>query len=94
MLPKRIEDWLVQHTPPCKEVTQTISESMDRPIGLRRRIMVRLHFLICKWCLRYQQQLKFIRKTLRRDPQNLEQNATLSPEARERMKSSLNPKDH
>jgi hypothetical protein len=94
MLPKRIEDWLVQHTPTCRDVTQSISESLDRPIGLRRRIAVRLHFWICKWCLRYQQQLKFIRKTLRREPQKLEQNTTLSPGARERIKNSLDSKNH
>ncbi len=58
------------------------------------RIKMSLHFLICKWCLRYKKQLFFIKKMLKLHPEKIEENVStfLSPEARERLKRSLNPK--
>jgi len=50
----------------CKDVTQLISESMDRPLPLRKRIGMRLHLLMCKFCSRYERQLLLIRETVRR----------------------------
>jgi hypothetical protein len=86
--------WLIRLTPPCSEVVRLISESMDHPLPLGKRISVRLHFLICKWCERYRQQLLFIRNALRRHPEKLEGQdqppfAALSPEVRERIKRAL-----
>ena len=50
----------------CKDVTRLISESMDRSLPLGKRIGVRLHILICKFCARYERQLLQIRETVRR----------------------------
>jgi len=50
----------------CKDVTQLLSESMDRSLPLGKRIGVRLHLLICKFCARYERQLLQIRETVRR----------------------------
>jgi hypothetical protein len=50
----------------CKDVTQLLSESMDRSLPLGKRIGVRLHLLICKLCARYERQLLQIRETVRR----------------------------
>ena len=50
----------------CKDVTQLISESMDHSLPLGRRIGVRFHLLICKFCARYERQLLQIRETVRR----------------------------
>ena len=93
MRPAWLKNWLIRSTPPCREVVRLLSEAMDRPIPLRRRIAVRLHFLICKWCERYQKQIELIRALLRRDdPSSLEEappdahGPRLSEEARERLK--------
>ncbi|MBI3611198.1 MAG: zf-HC2 domain-containing protein [Nitrospirae bacterium] len=92
MRPAWLENWLIRNTPPCREVVRILSDAMDRPIPLRRRIAVRLHFLICQWCERYQKQIRLIRTLLRReesisppDTPNTS-NARLSDEARERLK--------
>jgi hypothetical protein len=93
MRPVWLEEWLIRNTPSCREVVRIISDEMDRPISLRRRIGARLHFLICSWCHRYQKQLDLIRTYLRAaqpdsssdesvDPSD----ARLSDEARERLK--------
>ncbi len=50
----------------CKDVTQLLSESMDASLPIGKRIGVRLHLLICKFCLRYKRQLLLIRETVRR----------------------------
>ena len=39
---------------------------MDRSLPLGKRIGVRLHLLICKFCVRYERQLLQIRETVRR----------------------------
>src|SRR3990172_6287488 len=62
-----LKNWLIRNTPSCREVVRMLSDAMDRPIPLRRRIAVRLHFLICKWCERYQKQIGLIRTLLRRE---------------------------
>ena len=78
----------------CKDVTRLISESMDRQLPLRKRIGVRVHLLICKFCARYERQLLQIRETVRHLAATEEKpgepyGETLSEEARERIGKSL-----
>lgn len=44
-----------------------ISQSMDRPLGLRERLQVKLHLLLCAWCGRYLMQIKLLRQLLREE---------------------------
>jgi len=78
----------------CKDVTRLISDSMDRSLPLGKRIGVRLHLMICRFCARYERQLLLIRDTVRRiadppDPPAALPLEALSPEARERILRSL-----
>ena len=86
--------WLIRITPSCEDMTRLLSEAMDRPLPLGIRIKMRLHFLICKWCERYKNQLLFLRQALRRDPDKVEgvgaaSPASLSPEAKDRLKRAI-----
>lgn len=78
----------------CRDVTRLISDSMDRSLPLGKRIGVRLHLMMCRFCARYERQLLLIRDTVRRiaappdDPPAIFPE-TLSPEARERIRKSL-----
>ena len=45
----------------CKEISQLVSESMDRKLPLYRRLGIRFHLMMCKLCTRYEKQLQFIR---------------------------------
>jgi hypothetical protein len=78
----------------CKDVTQLISESMDRSLPLGKRIGVRIHLLMCRLCARYERQLLLIRETVRRltaaeeTPEGLFF-GPLSEDARERIRQSL-----
>ena len=78
----------------CRDVTQLISESMDTSLPIGKRIGVRFHLLMCKFCARYERQLLLIRETVRRFMATEEKpvgapGETLSEEARERIKKSL-----
>ena len=78
----------------CKDVTRLLSESMDHSLPLGKRIGVRLHLLICKFCARYERQLLLIRETVRRlvateDWPGESSGEPLSAEARERIRKAL-----
>ncbi|MBE0604998.1 MAG: zf-HC2 domain-containing protein [Deltaproteobacteria bacterium] len=74
----------------CKDVTRLLSESMDRSLPLGKRVGVRFHLLICRFCARYERQLLLIRETVRRLAAAEEiPGETLSAEARERIRKSL-----
>jgi hypothetical protein len=90
--------WLAHRLPPCKDVTQMVSDAMERKLPLRRRLEVRLHFLICVYCLRYFKQLQFMQEAAQQHATQIERGETaptrsLPPEARERLKRSLHRQD-
>jgi hypothetical protein len=78
----------------CKDVTRLLSESMDHSLPLGKRVGVRLHLFVCKFCSRYERQLLLIRETIRRlvameDMPGELPGETLSEEAKERIRKSL-----
>jgi len=78
----------------CKDVTRLLSESMDHSLPLGKRVGVRLHLLICRFCSRYERQLLLIREIIRRlavpeDPSGPSTGELLSEEARERIRICL-----
>jgi hypothetical protein len=76
----------------CKEVTRLVSESLDRELPLSQRIGVRIHLLMCKLCPEAKRQMLFIREAMRLfslESPAVELDASLSPEARDRIRHSL-----
>ena len=59
---ERWEVWVWQHTPHCTEILRLASQSLDEPLSFRTWLKMRLHFLICVWCERYDKQLKFLHR--------------------------------
>jgi len=80
-----------KHTPKCRELVRILSQSMDEPLPLIMRIKKRLHFLICCWCQRYEEQLRYMRCAAREFPKHADEasDAPFSAEARERIKRRL-----
>jgi hypothetical protein len=79
---------------PCRDVTRLVSQSMDASLPIGKRIGVRIHLLMCKFCARYERQLLLIRATMRRlgapeDRPEGPAGGILSEEARDRIKKSL-----
>lgn len=78
----------------CKDVTILLSGSMDASLPIGKRIGVRVHLIICKWCARYKRQLVLIRETVRRLASAVEKpgelpGESLSEEAKERIRKSI-----
>ncbi|WP_455243969.1 anti-sigma factor family protein [Petrachloros mirabilis] len=61
-----IISFLARITPPCRDVTQLASQSMDRSLPWSARLRLQLHYWICEACARYRDQLRLVRQTLRR----------------------------
>ncbi|MCI0640841.1 MAG: hypothetical protein L0Y72_25745 [Gemmataceae bacterium] len=78
----------------CQEASYLVSESLDRKLRLWQRIKVRLHLLMCRLCSRFRKQTLFLRDAARYYLMGAEESETavdigLSPEARDRIKRSL-----
>lgn len=87
----KIVMFVAKHTPKCHDITRLVSESMDRPLPLRTRIAMRIHYLICQWCDRYRKQLGFLREALKSCPEPEENAAkgSLPAPAKDRLKVKL-----
>jgi len=76
----------------CKEVTYMVSESLDRRLPFFKRIGIRMHLLMCKFCSRFRRQLLLLAKISQVHGTQLAQfepSVTLSPEARSRIKQAM-----
>jgi hypothetical protein len=80
-----------KHTPKCREMVRILSQSMDQPLPLMMRIKKHLHFLICCWCQRYEEQLRYMHETARKFPEHADKpsDASFPPDAKERIKQKL-----
>jgi len=45
----------------CRDATALASRAMDAPLPWRQRLSLRMHLAMCRYCTRYQRQLRFIR---------------------------------
>jgi len=78
-------------SPSCKQAVRLQSAALDTGLSFSQRLGLRIHLVLCRWCRRYGQQIRFLRSAAREhedDEQVLPQRA-LSPEARERIKQKL-----
>jgi hypothetical protein len=84
--------WLLRNLPPCQQTVETLSQSMERPLTFSERIKTKLHLWICVWCQWYLENLLLIRDASRAQAEKapeLMTDATLSTEAKERIRRRL-----
>jgi hypothetical protein len=89
-----IRFWLLRNLPACKETVKVISESMERSLTMRERVLLKLHLWVCMWCQWYMEHLQLMRESLKTthfENSVLESSdgPQLSVEARERIKRKL-----
>lgn len=58
---RRLALWMAHHTPSCSEMARLSSQTLERPLPLRQRLLRLAHFVACDWCLRYAKHLRFLR---------------------------------
>ena len=76
----------------CKDVSEMISESMDRALPFYQRVLMRMHLLMCKYCSRCKAQFETIRAASRYeelDSKELDASRALSNDGKERLKEFL-----
>lgn len=50
--------------PSCKEVTRLVSEGLDRELGFGERVALRVHFMMCKGCRNFEDQMARLRQAM------------------------------
>lgn len=75
---------------PCKEVSEKLSIHMDTPLPLTDWLKVRMHLLLCKYCLRFYRQLQLLRKYCKiNEIPKTDPDIALSSRTKARMKMTL-----
>ncbi len=74
----------------CKEVTEMVSNKLDRKLSLIERLKLKLHLMICKHCKSYANQLNFIHALSNRADEHIEAlEIGLSASAKNRLRESI-----
>ncbi|HSE20688.1 MAG TPA: hypothetical protein VLB68_03495 [Pyrinomonadaceae bacterium] len=70
-----------------------MSQSLERSLSLSERWSLRLHLVVCAWCVRYLAQIRFLRQLVRLHeeptPEGTSTSLELCPEARARIARSI-----
>ncbi len=56
----------------CKQVSQIISQSLDRNLTMQERFALKLHLFICKYCKRHSQQMLTLRVAIKQMTASIE----------------------
>lgn len=70
----------------CKEITELVSQGMDRTLSLKERFLIRFHVVYCRGCQLYRQQLNILREYLKKPPEP----QSLSNQAKEAIQEKIN----
>ena len=49
-------------SPSCRQASRLQSEALDFNLPFLQRVGLRIHLLLCKWCRRYGEQIRFLRE--------------------------------
>jgi len=74
----------------CKQASQLISQSLDRPLMLRERFALKLHLFFCDFCKRFSQQVQTLRNAIKAMVHTIENNIAIEmPSAAKKRISDL-----
>jgi hypothetical protein len=90
--------WFLLHRlPTCQQTVRVMSDSLERPLSLRERVLLKLHLWVCVWCVWYLEELRLLRNSLRMEAAQIINDESpapsLSPEARERIQRALSSQE-
>jgi hypothetical protein len=80
----------------CKQASQIVSQSLDRPLSWSDRMKLKFHFFICAACNRFNRQLHQLRLAVNRVTQLTENdsNIKLSVDAKIRITTAVESKTY
>ena len=73
----------------CRDATVLASRALDQPLPWTRRLSLRIHLVLCRYCQRYQQQLRFLRLAARSIDDGEAVSNPLPGDAKERLRKCL-----
>jgi hypothetical protein len=73
----------------CRRAAELTSQALDRPLGLRERVALGLHTLLCRVCSRYRRQLDFLQTACERAEEHVGHDIELDEAARNRIREHL-----
>lgn len=59
----------------CKEVSELLSQSQDRPLEPLERMRLEAHLKLCEGCENFRRQLDFMRRVFRRHPAQVDRDS-------------------
>ncbi len=79
----------------CNRISELVSESMDSDTGFTRRIGIKFHIIMCRYCARNEKQLHTIRDTIKKsvDESNDVSLQAMSDQKKWQIKKLLNKDD-
>jgi hypothetical protein len=83
---------ILKYLPPCKDLIDAASRSIDGNITLREKLTLKLHLIPCKPCVRFVEQSKFLKQMIHDmeiEDATTSFKGTLSQKTRERLKELL-----
>jgi predicted anti-sigma-YlaC factor YlaD len=80
----------------CKQASQLISQSLDRPLSLSGRVKLKFHLFICDACTRFNKQMGQLRTAVHRMRQDTENDSTieLPADAKARITNAITSKHY
>jgi hypothetical protein len=79
----------------CEEASFYISKNLDTDIGFRKKMSLRMHVIMCKYCMRFEKELNFISKKIQQFTSGKENTApshTLSDEKKDKLQQLIEEK--
>ncbi len=58
----------------CKQASQLISQSLDRPLTLHERFALKLHLFICEFCRQFSRHMQTLRVAIKNLTGSIENN--------------------
>ncbi|MGJ0484506.1 MAG: zf-HC2 domain-containing protein [Methylomicrobium sp.] len=63
----------------CREITELVSQGLDRKLSMGERLAISLHVLLCSRCRNFQSQTQFIRKAAQHYTEHLQNRSGKKP---------------
>ncbi len=61
----------------CKQATELVSQSLDQRLPWSKRVQLKLHLMMCKYCMRFLKQMRAIQTIIKSSQESIESDASI-----------------
>lgn len=73
----------------CEKIARMVSDSMDQDLPYGKRMGIRLHLMMCRYCTRFAQQLKQLRTAIQAGADDELPPQSLDDKVKQRMRRNI-----